>query len=212
MKANIQITRSRSDVSPATLTAIVLISFFLTSACGSKNEGEGIAIAVQPNNEVLLGPGPVSSCRDRFAAKLAGVIPGRSVTGPVMLFNNFQIQWSTSETFYIQGFKWKVEGAGIKDGKHEASLDPAEIEALVGLVGATQNGAMSTAINSNDSNRTYFAPCGLALGGVTLANDKDQTPFKARVTLEVIGTAQDSSGNQRFVRTRVVTRARFEGI
>jgi hypothetical protein len=200
---------------PLSILAIATLSFVLTSACGAKkNEGEGLAVATQPGNEVLMGPGPASSCLDKVNTKTTGAAVTRSVIGPVIVFNNFQIQWSSPDVLYVQEIKWSIDGVGVHDGHFQNSLGPDEIEALIGLDGATFNG-VTAIINSNDSTRNgtaKYAPCGLTLGNIQLQNGIKQEPFKARITIEVIGTAEDGQGNQRFVRQRILTTARFEGI
>lgn len=196
-----------------TLLALA-VSFGLTSACGEKkNEGEGLSVAVQPGNEVLMGPGPLSNCSDRVALKSTGTLT-YSVAGPVLAFSNFQLMWSTNETLYIQEIKWTVSGVGIANGSYTSTLTANEVENLIGLYGGMQVGKTSAVINSNDSSRVSgkFAPCGLVLGGIPLTNPKTQTPFKGTVLIEVIGTAEDSEGNQRFVRQRLTAKTRFEGI
>lgn len=196
------------------------LAVLVFGSCSNSNEGANLQVAVQPSNDVLMGVGPQPSCIDSIAAKTATTAVTPSVSGPVMTFNNFQLEWTSPDTLYLQEIRWTIVGSGISGGTFQAQVASDEIAALValsgGIVPGVAAGATPTVINSNDStiaSRTtgLFAPCGLVLGGIPLADPKSQVSFRAHVEIEVIGTATDSSGNQRYVRQIIRTQARYDG-
>lgn len=196
------------------IAAVTLLSFSLTSGCGNKkSESEGLEIQFFPKNEVLIAPGPVASCLDRADAQ-AGEI-NYSVQNPVIQFSKVRLFWTLpNHDLYIKMFRIIVESQFIVDGRYEASLTMDEVDAILATSGGFISKSGPKQIDSTSPWRADVGLpiCGVAFGGVTVLNPKTATPFRANVTIEIVGTAQDNEGNERFVRTRFRTHARFEGI
>ncbi len=178
--------------------AVVIAAAAISAGCGSKEDpGKGIAIAVKPSNDVLLGPGPSANCLDYANRASTGYLE-RSVRGPVATFNAFSLVWENQEILYVAGIRVKVEGSGLPDGVKEFELSSDEITMLLESNQATLTGP--TTIISNAATRKIA--CGLPIGPVTLTDGNKTASFRGRITIELIGSAEDAEGKLRFVRAR----------
>jgi hypothetical protein len=224
------------------LAAIALAACLirLISGCGGNSQpnAHGLTISLDPNKEVLMGPGPDSSCTDLASYKIGlengttatSPIIGTSVAGPVIMFNNFTLNWNSRDTLFVQGIIVDLTGSGIAGGSTQIKISQTEIEALLANPTAVINPPVTpppstplpvpTPISSTDPARnatggtalSLYAPCGLAVGPVPLANGEKTSSFQATVQVTVIGTGQDSDGNQYFVEYQATATARYFAI
>jgi hypothetical protein len=149
-----------------------------------------------------------------------------SVSGPVLMFNNFTLTWNSPDTLYVQGVIVTLTGSGISGGSAQITLPQTEIDNLLANPDAVINPPLnpppttpnpsSTTISSTDPARNTastpvsgYATCGLAIGPVPLANGTKTTSFQATAQITVIGTGQDSDGNQYFVEYQVNATASY---
>jgi hypothetical protein len=197
---------------PKRLLTITLMSVALISGCGAKEDlGKDIYIDAHPD-DALIALGPVSTCLDRASFLKGGTSLSSSAKGYVMVFNRFTLQWKSTDTLFIKAMRITVNGSGIKGGTYSTTLGNDEVSALLARDQAIIK-VPETIISSDDVSRknTGYSSCGLVVGSIPLANDDQTTEFRARVTIEIIGTAEDTSLNDRFIRQRTTTTAHFYG-
>lgn len=197
------------------------LGFTLLSGCGEKvDAGADIAIAVKPDAEVLIGPGPISTCLDLLTLKttVTPTIP-RSAQGPVLRFNSFLMEWNSRDALYIQGIRYKVEGPGIPSGVYEGTIASDEVAILMGypngIIPASPEGTqLPIKVDSNASARAaspILVACGLVISGIPLTDGNKTQNFRARVTLEIVGSAENSEGKFRLIKQKFVANANYQG-
>ena len=182
----------------------------IVGSCGNKKDPSlGLSMKLSPNS-TIVGPGPDMSCADLLSMKNS-TTPGstvtRSITGPLLRFNEFEYTWDSSEKLYISAIRVTVEGAGIANRKQVITLGSDEAALLVGEnLGIVESPGRR---RSNDSARDASSTkvrCSLVVGGLSLTAGEQTPSFRARVQVDLIGTAetQDDSKSLRFVRQKVV--------
>ena len=189
-----------------------LLLAVLVSGCGGKkNYGEFLELQIVPN-QTIVGPGPTKSCTDKTTEKVTGFPVFRSVQGPLINFNNFKLKWThETDTLYVSAIRVTVEGSGIANGKETKQLSPDEIDSLLGKPSGTV--LPKSEIESNDeSAKGGYAACGLIVGGIQLTEGDKTRSFKARITVDVIGTGDDGQGKFSFIRQKIKGSAEYIGL
>lgn len=212
-KYNSPTTSPRSDtLLRLSATAFILLSSL--SGCGSQNDlGANLQIGIQPGS-VIIGPGPKASCVDLHSPDEER---GASISGPLVSFNNFVLQWTSKDDLYISLIRVKFEGSGIANGSQTIEINADEMGLLLGRLGGYINGRLPktpsgtpsgyTIIQSLDPARyrapnattdssggVSLEPCSLAVGGIQLTNGTSTPSFTATVTIDVIGTGRVAEG------------------
>jgi hypothetical protein len=182
----------------------LLILVLCVAACGKKDDhGANVALSVTPNS-TILGPGPDASCLDINAQAAAGTgAITRSVVGPVIRFNNFTLTWDSVDVLYVSTIRVTVQGAGISSGKFVADLASDEASTLIGWPQGIVRTRGQFSSTSPAAQKNGLQPCSFALGGVSLINGTSTPSFRARVTIDLIGTAESGDGTIRFVKQSV---------
>lgn len=187
------------------LSASLLFLVSSVSGCGNQaDSGLNLNLSIQPQS-VIIGPGPRASCTDLNTAA-----DERSVSGPLVSFNNFVFEWLSTDDLYVSLIRVKIEGAGIQNGSQTIEINSEETEYLLGRPGGYINGRLPasgrTLIQSLDPNRRRDAdatqdqpsgalsPCSLVVGGIQLTNGSSTPSFTAVVTVDVIGTGRVTTG------------------
>jgi hypothetical protein len=183
---------------------------FIIGSCGAKNDpGQFLSMKLTPN-ATIVGPGPDMSCADLLAQKAiasTGVPASRSVVGPLLRFNEFEYTWDSTETLYISAIRVSIEGSGIANRKQVITLSSDEAALLSGetLGIVSSRGTRRSNDPTRDSDTTKVR-CSLVVGGFSLLNGAQTSSFRARVQVEIIGTAEANTPEKtlRFVRQKVV--------
>ena len=190
------------------LAGSLLLAVLVSGCGGKKNYGEFLELQIIPN-QTIVGPGPTKSCADKTTEKVTGFPVFRSVQGPLINFNNFKLHWThETDTLYVSAIRVTVEGAGITNGKDTIQLSPDEIDSLLGRASGTV--LPKTELESNDESvKGGYAACGLIVGGLKLSEGNATRSFKARVTIDVIGTGDDGNGKFSFIRQKIKGTAEY---
>jgi hypothetical protein len=182
---------------------VLALSLPMITSCGKgKNLGEGLSIGVTPTSAYIL-PNNAASCVDKAAATRDSTIPlAHSVTGPLVMFNSFKLQWRQTSPLAIAFIRVTVSGGPIS--KVSKTLAPDEVDALLGVVGG--NIPAATTIDSNSAAKpAQFPPCNFLIGSLGVPDGSG--PFTAQITIEVVGSVLDSSGNSKPVKQTVQAQA-----
>lgn len=198
------------------LGILLLASLVSMSGCGDPSEASKyIAIAVEPA-EVNIINGKNTSCVD-LVKKKNGEEFSNSVSEHFIKFTNFRLQWKSNDRLVVSMIRVTIEGDGISGGKASVVLDEAEMEALLARAGAQiEPGNENVLIESNSLDRvsSNYAPCGLIVGGIGIEEkyEKNQTPFTARVEIEIVGYREEANAGKAVhpVRQTVTARAKYE--
>jgi hypothetical protein len=170
-----------------------------------------LKISVSPLKHVLIGPGPASTCLDQQTYLHHGGTLFQSATGPVIVFKNFSLKWTSTERLYVEDIRIKVSGDGIASGSYVQDLSREEVAAILGRADAILDGP--AVIASDDPNRPpLYAPCNFVASEIPFAHSPQTAkPFTANVTVTLLGTAISSAGNQRFIEQSIKATAEYYG-
>jgi hypothetical protein len=200
------------------LFTFLLLSIAVVSGSCSKPlvGSESIDIGLTDNGLIL--PTTAQSCVDKSTPTSP---PTRSLAENALYFTGFSITWKSTEAdLYVAAIKVTVTSNRLTGGKFEFTMDPLEVEALIGAT----NGTIKKAVDANTP-RTYsststtkehasdgsaLAACGFGVGGLTLEDPSRTTTFTAQVRLDLIGIAQNpDNGDQQVVRQTITKTATY---
>ncbi len=188
------------------LLIIPALSFGLLS-CEVKKNSEGLSISVSPE-QVFVVPGTDESCQDA-KTNVTATDPTRSIAGPRVRFTNFVLGWANpNHSLTVALIRVTLTGQGITGGEQKIDFAVDEIEALLGRTGgfiaAVSGNTEIQSINTKGS--TGYLPCGLAVGGIALADPTAK--FTARAKVELFGFSTNSAGEQEPVRAEIKAKIR----
>lgn len=190
------------------------LAIVATTSCGSKKDpGEFLGVDVTPDKAYIV-PGSGKSCYDRMTT--SGDNDPRSLSEHRIFYRNLRLQWRSTDNLTISIIRITVSSPMLKGGQSVTTFTEDEIESLTGGAGGVITGVevegQQKTIDSSDPARGDFiaeAACGLGVGGLAFVS-QNPTPFTARVTVEVIGVAENpGSGEQSPVRQKTTATAEY---
>lgn len=184
-------------MSKLTLIALAIPGLFIVSCGEAEDYGKDLAVSVTPSKVPIL-PGDVSSCKDEADAKTSGESAARSIKANWVRFNKFRLQWKGVDPLYVVMIRVTIDHPSITGSPFILTTD--EIEALLGVESAIV--PKTTDIDSTSTSKgAAFAPCGLSIGGITVA--KDASSFTASAQIEVIGYSYSEENGQKLVKQTI---------
>lgn len=191
---------------------LFVVFALFASAVAYAGTSQDLQIAVSPAKSFFL-PGDFPSCRDladHRATPNIGV--HKSIKDLRLNFVSFKLTWLSDDILQVVSLSVTVENPNILNHKYEVNLEPAEIEALLGVPQARINGRKSLfedTLSSDDPSRNdsnyVFPPCGLSVGGIEMGT---KSPFTAKAVISLVGYSIAADGTQTPV--KAVTEAEVE--
>jgi hypothetical protein len=192
------------------LRALQAAAVFIFAIHSSLAQAAALQFGVTPSEGALISLSPASTCLDLQLFAKRGGQPARSAAGPVLSFDNFSLELTAGNIFYIQGILVILKGRGIVGGSFAGPILPGELDALLGTEKGVINGPVR--IHSGDKLRKLpFAPCGLVIDGIPLVSDSKTAPFAVNVTVTVFGALKTQDGHVTYITRNIKAKARFLG-